>query len=402
VLSHAHIDHTGYLPLLARHGFRGPVYCTPGTADLLRILLPDSARLLEEETARANRHGYSKHHPALPLYTAADAQDALALLEPRSYGAPFTPAPGAAVRYRRAGHILGAATVQLDLDGPGGARLVFSGDLGRWDRPILRDPELVPEADVLLLESTYGDRVHAAGVDDDLARVVREGAARGGAILIPAFAVGRTQELLWRIRRLEDAGAIPILPVYLDSPMAVEVTDVYARHPEDHDLEMATLRAGGGPLRTRQFDIARTPEESKALSRRRGPLVIIAGSGMATGGRILHHLSQRLPDPRTTVLMAGFQAAGTRGRSLRDGARTLRMFGRDVPVQARIECLDALSAHADRDELLRWLGGFTRPPRATYLVHGEPAAAESLARTVRERFGWPVRAAVDGETIALI
>jgi metallo-beta-lactamase family protein len=401
VLSHAHIDHTGYLPLLARRGFRGPVYCTPGTADLLRILLPDSARLLEEETARANRHGYSKHHPALPLYTVADAQDALALLEPRPYGADVAVAPGAAVRYRRAGHILGAATVQLDLDGPGGARLVFSGDLGRWDRPILRDPELVPEADVLLLESTYGDRVHAAGVDEDLARIVQEGAARGGAILIPAFAVGRTQELLWRIRRLEDKGAIPTLPVYLDSPMAVEVTDVYARHPEDHDLEMATLRAGGGPLRTRQFHIARTPEESKALNRHPGPVVIIAGSGMATGGRILHHLAQRLPDPRTTVLLAGFQAAGTRGRSLLDGARTLRMFGRDVAVQARIECLDALSAHADRDELLRWLGGFTRPPRVTYLVHGEPAAAENLARTMRDRLGWQVRPAVDRETVAL-
>jgi metallo-beta-lactamase family protein len=401
VLSHAHLDHTGYLPLLVRRGFRGPVYCTPGTADLLRILLPDSARLLEEEAERANRHGYSKHHPALPLYTVADAESALARLEPRPYGAAFTAAPGAAVRFRRAGHILGAATVQLDVAGPPAVRVVFSGDLGRWSWPILRDPEPVPEADVLLLESTYGDRVHAAGVEEALARVVREGAARGGAILVPAFAVGRTQELLWRLRQLEDRAAIPTLPVWLDSPMAAEVTDVYARHPEDHDLEMAALRAGGGPLRTRQFHIARSPEESKALNRHAGPVVIIAGSGMATGGRILHHLAQRLPDPRTTVLLVGFQPAGTRGRSLRDGARSVRMLGRDVPVQARVENLDALSAHADREELLHWLGGFTRPPRATYLVHGEPAAADSLARAVRERLGWAVRPAVDRETVAL-
>lgn len=399
VLSHAHIDHSGYLPLLARKGFHGPIYCTSGTADLLQVVLPDAAHLQEADAERANRHGYSKHRPALPLYTLEDAHAALALVEPCGYDRPFGVTGGVTALLRRAGHILGSATVQLDV---GGTRLVYSGDLGRYDRPILPDPEPVREADVLLLESTYGDRPHPGGAEADLIRIVRDAAARGGTILVPAFAVDRTQELLWMLRRLEEAGSVPALPVYIDSPMAIEVTEIYRRHPEDYDAEMArALASGDRPLAPRHLHVARTEQESRAINGVRGPVIIISSSGMATGGRILHHLAQRLPDQRTTVLLVGYQAAGTRGRALEEGAREVKMFGQMVPVAARVERIDALSAHADCEETLRWLGGFTRPPRATYLVHGEPPATAGLADAIHARYKWNVEIARDGETVAL-
>jgi metallo-beta-lactamase family protein len=398
-LSHAHIDHSGYLPLLARQGFRGPIYCTSGTADLLDIVLPDAAHLQEEEAERANRKGYSKHQPALPLYTLEDAHVALALVERCGYDRAFAVAAGMTALLRQAGHIIGSATVELQLDG---VRLVYSGDLGRYDRPILPDPAPVPAADVLLLESTYGDRPHPMGAEDALVQIVRDAAAGGGTILVPAFAVDRTQELLWMLHRLEGAGRVPVLPVYIDSPMAIEVTDVYRRHPEDYDAEMArALASGDRPFAPRNLHIARTEQESRAIDQVRGPAIIISSSGMATGGRILHHLTQRLPDPLTTVLLVGFQAAGTRGRALEEGARELKMFGQMIPVRARIERIDALSAHADAPEILRWLAGFERPPRVTYLVHGEPAAAAPLADAIRARYHWNVEIARDGETVAL-
>lgn len=402
VLSHAHLDHTGYLPALVKHGFKGPVYCTAATADLARILLPDSAHLQEEEAERANRRGYSKHHPALPLYTVADAEAALELLTPRLYHRPFEAAPGIEITYRYAGHILGSATVTARLDGKAPATLVYSGDLGRWDQPVLMDPELIARTNVLLLESTYGDRTHAADPEAELARIVRETAERGGVLIIPAFAVGRTQEILWYLKRLEDRREIPVLPVYLDSPMAIDVTDLYRRHSDEHDVEMRkALAAGGHPLTPSQLTLAHSPEESKAINTRSGPIVIISASGMATGGRVLHHLARRLPDRRTTVLLVGYQAAGTRGRSLQDGARTVRMFGQDVPVRARVETLDGLSAHADRDEILRWLRGFERPPTETILVHGEAGAAAHLAGTIHRTLGWSVHAARDGERVGI-
>ena len=401
VLSHAHIDHCGRLPLLVRRGFRGPIYCTGATRSLVGVMLPDAAHLQEEEAERANWRGYSKHKPALPLYTLADAEAVLELLESRPYGKLFPVADGVRARFHRAGHILGAASVELEIPG---CRLVFSGDVGRYDRPILRDPETPPVADVLLCESTYGDRSHAPAeqADADLARVITDGADRGGAILVPAFAVGRTQELLWMLRALEEAGRIPTLPIYVDSPMAIEVTELYSRHQEEHDTEMrALVRTEGDDWYGRRVRLTRSPEESKKLNRLTGPVIIIAASGMATGGRILHHLSLRLDDPRTTVLLVGFQSAGTRGRLLKDGATELRMFGQLVPVRATVETLDAMSAHAGQDELLRWLSGFTKPPRATYLVHGEPAAAAGLETQLRRR-GWTVRAAQDGEQVPLV
>lgn len=402
VLSHAHIDHTGYLPIVVRNGFGGPIYCTPATADLTRIMLRDSAHLQEEQAEHANRKGYSRHHPARPLYTTAEAEAVLGFLEARPYDTPFPVTDGTTVIYRPAGHILGSATVQLDLaDGPG-ATLAFSGDLGRWERPVLLDPAPVPAADVLLLESTYGDRVHPPHPEQALARVVRETAGRGGALLVPAFAVGRTQELLWRLRELEQAGEIPTLPVYVDSPMALDVSALYRRHRDEQDVETRRLvDSGGNPLIPAHYHSARTPAESKAINDLTGPVIIISASGMATGGRILHHLKRRLPDARTTVLLAGFQAAGTRGRALQDGATHVRIHGRDVPVRARIEILEGLSAHADREEILRWLGGFARAPRQTYLVHGEPAAAAALAEFIHDRLGWKARPAVDGEQVAL-
>lgn len=402
VLSHAHLDHSGALPLLAKAGYRGPVFCTSGTADLLGPLLRDAAHLQEEEAAHANRHGYSKHRPALPLYTAADAEAVFPLLRRQHYGEPFPVAPGFAATLRRAGHILGSASVELRIAEPHPVTLAFSGDLGRRGHPILRAADPVPEADVVLIESTYGDRTHPPDPSAEVARVVREAVARGGAVLVPAFAVGRTQELIWMLRKLEDAGAIPSVPVYIDTPMGIDVTDLFCRHPEDHTLDMAELMdAGRCPLCCRQYHLTRTPAESKGLNDRTGPLVIVAGSGMVTGGRILHHLRRRLPDPRTTVLLVGYQAEGTRGRALQYGAEAVTIFGERVPVRAKVETIHGLSGHADRDDLLAWLGGFSRPPQAVYAVHGEPGPARGLAEAVRARFGCGVRVAADGETVPL-
>jgi metallo-beta-lactamase family protein len=401
VLSHAHIDHSGYLPLLVKHGFRGPIYCTAGTADLLHVLLPDSSHLTEEEAEYANRRGYSKHHPALPLFSSDDVAGVYPLLRTQSYHEPFEVIPKVRCTLRRTGHILGSASVELCWDSDG-KRLVFSGDLGRWGRPILRDPELLPAADVLLIESTYGDRLHAKDPAEHLARVLSETAHRGGTVMIPAFAVGRVQELIWTLRRLEDAGKVPLLSVFVDSPMAIDVTALYCQHPEDYDEETAqAMREERCPLCCQQYNLLRTVEQSKWLSDRRGPMVIITGSGMMTGGRILHHLRQRLPDPRNTLLLVGYQALGTRGRALQEGARTLRMHGQDVPVRAQVESIDGLSAHADQSEILRWLGGFKSAPAKTYIVHGEDKPAQTLAQLVTERLGFCTEVARDGQTVPL-
>jgi metallo-beta-lactamase family protein len=399
VLSHAHIDHSGYLPRLARAGFRGAVYCTPATDELLRVMLPDAAHLQEEEAAFANRHHTSRHAPALPLFTVEDAHHALRLTRTVEFGARFTPAPGVEARFTHSGHILGAGLVECRLDG---RLVVFSGDLGRYDVPIMRDPDPVAEADTLLLESTYGDRLHEADDRRDrlVGAVIRAADGRGW-LLIPAFAVGRAQEVLFDLRELEEANRIPSLPVFLDSPMAIEATAIYARHIEEQDAALRRAVAGGTrPYAPRNFQISRTVDDSKRLNETPPPGIIIAGSGMATGGRILHHLRRLLPEPRTTVLFVGYQAAGTRGRLLRDGARELRMFGEAVPVRAAIVASDAYSAHADRGEILRWLRGFRRPPGVTYLVHGEPGAAEALREAV-DGMGWRVEVARDGQQVTV-
>lgn len=404
VLSHAHLDHSGYLPVLVRHGFASPIHCTPGTRDLLAILLMDAAGLQEEEAKHANRKGWSKHKPALPLFGPSDVERVMRLVRVHGYGETFHvgAVSGARVTFRPAGHIIGSATVDLALE-RSGLRVVFTGDLGRYDQPILVDPEPVPEADVLLLESTYGDRDHPKDPKGQLEHIVNAAIARGGALLIPAFAVGRTQTLIWVLRELEREGRIPSVPVFIDSPMANRVSEVTCRHEADLDVDMLRkMEQRECPLCCKRYSLCETPEQSKAINRVQGPIIVIAGSGMATGGRILHHFINRLSDPRTTVLLAGFQAEGTRGRSLRDGATLMRMFGQEVAVRATIETIDGLSAHADRGEILRWLAGFRRPPRMTYVVHGEPAAATSLSTLLAEKVGMHARPARDGESVTLL
>ena len=397
LLSHAHIDHSGYLPRLVRAGFAGPVYCTPATADLLHVMLPDAAHLQEEEAAFANRHGTSRHAPALPLFTVDDAARTLRQLRTADFGAAFAPGPGVQARFTHSGHILGAGLVECRL---GGRLVVFSGDLGRYNVPIMRDPDRVGEADVLLLESTYGDRFHEQGDRRDrLVSAVRRAVDGRGWLLIPAFAVGRAQEVLFDLRQLEEAGRIPSLPVFLDSPMAIEALGIYARHLEEQDDALRReVAAGTKPYAPRRFEVTKTVEDSKRLNDAPAPGIILAGSGMATGGRILHHFRRLLPDARTTVLFVGYQAAGTRGRLLRDGARELRIFGEMVPVRATILASDAYSAHADRAEILRWLDGFRHPPGMTYLVHGEAGAAEALRGDLAAR-GWRVAIARDGQRV---
>jgi metallo-beta-lactamase family protein len=400
ILSHAHIDHSGYLPRLCRDGFTGPIYCTPGTSDLLQVMLPDAAHLQEEEAAFANRHRTSKHDPALPLYTIADAERALAQVKRVDFGQPFTATRGVEARFTRSGHILGAGLVTCEI---GGRRLVFSGDLGRYDVPIMVDPEPVAEADVLLVESTYGNRVHPPDDPADrLTAAVRRAVEQKGWLLIPAFAVGRSQEILYDLRELEKRGVIPSLPVFLDSPMGIQATAIYAAHTEEHDPALERLVAGGtAPFAPKRFALSRSLEDSKRLNDTAGPGIIVAGSGMATGGRILHHLKRLLPDPKTTVLFVGYQAAGTRGRLLKDGAAEIRMLGMMVPVNATIMVSDAYSAHADREEILRWLGGFRRPPGMTYVVHGEAGAAEALRDAIVSRLGWNAAVAEDGQRVSL-
>lgn len=399
VLSHAHLDHSGWLPFLVNRGFSGVVHCTPGTADLVAVVLADAAHLQEEDAARAARHGYDAPEP---LYTLEDAEKAVRLLRRHAYGESFEVAPGMRVRLRRAGHILGSATIEVQLDGPSQTTLAYSGDLGRWNRPILRDPELVPEADVLLVESTYGDRLHSGDPEAALTRIIRRVADGRGTIVVPAFAIGRTQELIWTIRKLENAGAVPSLPVYVDTPMGIDVSELYCRHPEDHDLDMKLLMDQHRcPLCCRKYNLVRTAPESKALNDRPGPMIIIAGSGMATGGRVIHHLAHRLPEPRTVVLLVGYQAVGTRGRALQEGAPEIWLHGKPVPVRAQVETIDGLSAHADQAEILRWLSGFARPPRKTWLVHGEELPARSLAAAIENRLGWNVEVAQNAATVSL-
>lgn len=380
VLTHAHIDHSGYLPLLARTGYRGAVYCTPSTAALCRILLPDAGRLQEHDAEYANKKGYSKHHPALPLYTEADAVRALELLRPVEFGERFKLPGGQHASFRRAGHILGAASLCVEADG---RRVLFSGDLGRSEDVMMAPPEPRAEADVVVMESTYGDRLHDPGDPAQaLGEVVRRTAARGGTVLIPAFSVGRTQALLVLLHRLREAGEIPRVPILVDSPMAITTTELYERRSQDHRLDPAVCSAAFACA-----GYAREVEESKAIDRREDPLVVISASGMATGGRVVHHLKHFAPNPANTILLAGFQAAGTRGAALAGGAAAIKIHGQYVPVRAEVARIDSLSAHADQRELLAWLGAGPRP-REIYLVHGEPEARDALRLKISEQLGW--------------
>jgi metallo-beta-lactamase family protein len=394
ILTHAHLDHSGYLPLLARRGFDGPIYCTAPTADLAGILLPDAGFLQEKDAEFANRHGFSKHKPALPLFTEQDARAVLAQLRPVAFDAPVSLDGGAVVRFRPAGHILGAATVQIDWQD---RTLAFSGDLGRYGDPLMPDPEPIPQADYLLVEGTYGDRLHD-GRDPQaaLARHIEATAARGGTVVIPAFAVGRAQSLLYHLGRLKAAGRLGNVPVYLDSPMSVEASDAFCRHAGYSRLPQAECRRACASAH-----YVRSVEESKALTENPVPKVIISASGMATGGRVLHHLKRYAPDARNLILFAGFQAGGTRGAAMLAGAPTIRIHGADVPVAAEVDNLNMLSAHADANEILRWLKGFRRPPRTTFVTHAEPPAAEALRERIETELGWTCAIAAHEQRVSL-
>ncbi len=392
LLTHAHLDHTGYLPRLVRDGFRGPIFADAATIELCNILLPDSAHLQEEDADRAGRYGYSKHAQPLPLYTQEDVEPVLKALKEIPCAAPFTISPQFTVRPQNAGHILGASSLELTITENGKKTVVlFSGDVGRYDQPILKDPEAPPRCDVLLCESTYGDREHPSDSPEDaLAEVVNRVVKRGGQIVIPAFAVDRTQTIMYIIRKLEVANRIPRLPVYVDSPMAISVTGLYLRHHEDHDLEFTADEKKGNPLDALNVRYMRTVDDSRKINDVKTPAIIISASGMATGGRVLHHIARLAPDPRNAILLAGFQAEGTRGRALEEGAKTLRIHGEDVPVGAEVINLRQFSAHAGKSELLRWLSGLPAPPRQTYMVHGEPAPSAALKLAIEEKFKWRV------------
>lgn len=382
VLTHAHLDHSGYLPLLVKHGFRGRIICTPATFELCRIMLPDSGRIQEEDAEHANRHHHSKHSPALPLYTEADAFRALEFFETRDFHEEFEPVPEFRTRLLRAGHLLGSAMVSIVTRQ---GSLLFSGDLGRPRDLLMQPPETPGPADVLVVESTYGNRRHdAADPIEQLGAVVRRVAARGGVIVVPAFTVGRTQQLMHCIATLKANGGIPSdLPVFLNSPMAVDATEIYRRHSAEHRLTPEQCAAMFGAAKP-----VNTVEQSKDLNRRKGPMLIIAGSGMATGGRVIHHLKAFAPAPNNAIILTGFQAGGTRGAALQAGTDSIKIHGEYVAVRAEVAVMSNLSAHADREELLTWLRGFPQPPRQTFITHGEPDAADALRHGIEETLHW--------------
>jgi metallo-beta-lactamase family protein len=385
VLTHAHIDHSGYLPLLVKKGFRGRVYCSEATADLCHILLPDSARLAEEDAERANRVGYSKHRPALPLYTELDAEAALRHLVTVPFGHAFEPVEGLRITLARAGHILGASTVSVS---DGRMTLAFSGDLGRERDTIMRPPEPIRRADFLVVESTYGNRIHENhDPDAHLADIIDRTLKRGGTVVIPAFAVGRTQTLLLAIATMKRRGRIAAdTPVYLNSPMAQDATGIYRRHHSEHRLNEKECEA-----MCRAARIVNSVEESRKLNLSREPKIIIAGSGMATGGRVIHHIAAFGPHPENTIVFAGFQAGGTRGAAMLAGAKEVKIHGSYVPIRAEVVALGNLSAHADANELMAWLRAFEKPPRCTFITHGEPAASDALRMRIKDELGWQVQ-----------
>ena len=445
ILTHAHLDHCGYLPRLVANGYRGRIFCTPGTKDLCSLVLPDAAHIQEEDARDANRHGFTKHQPALPLYTTADAARTLDRLQPVGYDRPIplwgqtgvrtgvrprsdpglspTGPDGPTVEFINAGHLLGSSYARVQI---GEKTILFGGDLGRYGRPVMPDPSNVAEADVLLLESTYGDRLHEVDDNGDrLANIVTDTARQGGKLIIPSFAIGRVEEVLYWLKRLEDENRIPVLPVYVDSPMAIGALQFYSSRLTELDAEFSAgtdrgqtgVRPRSGPpsdpgvrpqgmkrvasFATRRFVTVSSPRQSADLIASRQPSIVISSSGMATGGRVLRHLAATISNPKNTVLFVGYQAAGTRGRLLTDGAKEIRLLGRIYPVAARVERIDSMSAHADAAEIMQWLSGFTGPPRMTYLVHGDPVALTALAAKIGAERPWPVHIAAHLERVEL-
>ena len=448
IITHAHIDHTGFLPRIVKLGYQGEIITSRATADLMKILLPDSGRLQEEEADYRNRHDLTRHSPALPLYDEDDAKAALEMLRPvANDGHAVDVCEGFKASFMVAGHIMGASLVLVEMTGvrtplsasplaakndveaasafgpadssmtdassdaeaasvrtgASALRFLFSGDLGHYDQPIVKDPAPPPDCDYLMCESTYGNRLHGDdSSEEQMARIINEAAKRNGPILIPAFAVGRTQEVLYIIRELEEQKRIPILPVVVDSPMAAQATQVYNRWHEEHDREYASILAHKRhPLRTASMSTAATRDESKRLNNMYGPRIIISASGMLTGGRVLHHAIRILPDEDATIVFVGYQAAGTTGRRVVDGAHEVRIMKQTVPVRCHVERVEGFSAHADWQGVLRWLSGLHHPPKLVFTTHGEPEAAEAMAQHIRDKFGWKVEVPYYGETVEL-
>jgi metallo-beta-lactamase family protein len=399
VVTHAHLDHCGHLPRLVREGFKGRIVCTPETAELMEIVLRDSAHLQEEDARQANEGGYSKHHPALPLYDLADVGRTLPLIRPTEFGDSVALSPEVTTVLNPAGHILGSATVLLEADG---SRTLFSGDLGRRSHPILRPPQPPPSVDTIVVESTYGDRRHPDADPSLLASAVRRTVGRGGSVLIPAFAVDRTELVLLELYRLLKEGEIPRVPVYLDSPMALSALSVYRQALTSDSTQLRDdiddVRAALDALEVKGVPDA---AGSMRLNRPGSPCVVVSASGMATGGRVTHHLAHQLPDPRNCVVLTGYQAVGTRGRQLLEGARQVKVHGRYVPVRAEIVVVPQFSVHADADEILSWLAGAPQPPEVVYVVHGERSASESLAAKIQEELGWLAVVPEQGERVRL-
>lgn len=383
VLTHAHIDHSGYLPVLVREGFRGPICCSEATRDLCQILLPDAGRIQEEDADRANRYGYTKHHPARPLFTEEEAYDALTQFKTLDFGTEHQLGDGLKLRLSRAGHILGSAFLSFQTPE---VKLVFSGDLGRPNGDVMKEPAVIQEADYLVLESTYGNRLHPKIEPmEQLERVITKTVNQGGTVVIPAFAVGRTQLILYYLYRLREAGRLPDVPVYLDSPMAQDATDAFRRHPNEHRLSASLAHKVCSVAR-----FVQTVEESKAIDHSPYPAIIISASGMAEGGRVLHHLKAFAPDHKSAILFTGFQAAGSRGDRILRGESEVKIHGAWIQVRAQVENIDSLSSHADYEETLKWLSHFRSPPIKVFLTHGEKEAAENLAQLIQERLGWNV------------
>lgn len=400
VLTHAHLDHSGYLPRLVHGGFTGTIYATSPTTDLLSLLLYDSAKCQAEDAAYANKKGYSRHRPARPLYDEQDVGRTLRQVRPIDRETWFEPLAGIRCRGYDAGHMLGSCFLEIELDKPP-IRLVFSGDIGRFDAPLYHDPAAPPACDYLICESTYGDRDHHQNNPlAELAKVVNESIERGGMLLVASFAVGRAQQLVYLLRTLMGSEQIPVLPIWVDSPMAVAATEVFRKHADEHDFAEAEEAGVVASLTPGDVHLSRSADDSKAINAHDGPGVIIAASGMMNGGRILHHLKQRLPLAETTVLLAGFQAKGTRGRNLQEGADYLRIHGRDIPVAATIREIDAFSGHADRQEIARWLSPIP-PPKRSFFVHGEPVAARGMADYLGNKFQWKTHCPSIGERVVL-
>lgn len=400
VITHAHMDHIGMLPRLVQQGYTGPIYATPATIGLARISLPDSGRIQEEDARYANKHGYSQHRPALPLYTEKDAYRTLKQFEPVRYRELHDLPGGAQWRYLPAGHILGSAYAEVYFSN--GERILMGGDLGRYDTPIIVDPTAVDFAEYLVVESTYGNRLHSdENPSTKLEAILKNAFNEGLTVIVPSFSIGRTQELLYLLKQLENAHRIPRIPIFVDSPMAISATDLYLRHKEDHDEDMKIALTDGKALEPDLLEFVRDREQSKALNSRKGPMMIIAGSGMANGGRVVHHLLHRLSDPSTFVLFTGYQAEGTLGRDILELNPEVRIHGKFVQVRARVEKLNSLSAHADQSEILRWLSGFKQPPRKTFIVHGEPEAQEALRDKIDEELGWSCEIPYQGQRFEL-